>query len=237
MRITKNQYLYQLTFLPRTFPVNCYLVEEEAGLTLIDAALPYSAKAILKAAQTIGKPITNIILTHAHFDHVGALDAIHHTLPDVPIHISTRDFRLMCGNKTLDQQEDQQPIKGSIPKSLATRANVLLNEGDVIGSLVPIESPGHTPGSMSFLDRRTNALIAGDAFQTKGGLAVAGDIRPLFPFPALATWSKKTALASAKKLQTYGPDLLATGHGPMLENPTHPITQAIANQETKLNGS
>ncbi|MES9793628.1 MBL fold metallo-hydrolase, partial [Priestia megaterium] len=38
--------LYQLTFLPRFFPVNCYLVEEKDSLTLIDAALPYSASGI-----------------------------------------------------------------------------------------------------------------------------------------------------------------------------------------------
>ena len=50
-------------------------MEEEAGLTLIDAALPYSAKGILQA-EKIGKPITKIVLTHAHDDHIGALDAL-----------------------------------------------------------------------------------------------------------------------------------------------------------------
>jgi glyoxylase-like metal-dependent hydrolase (beta-lactamase superfamily II) len=234
LRISQIDFLTQITFLPRTFPVNCYLVEEEEGLTLIDAALPYSAKAILKVADAIGKPITNIILTHAHQDHVGALDSLHESLPGVPVHISLRDYRLMCGHKTLDSGEDQTPIKGGVPKRLTTRANVLLKEGDVIGSLVPIETPGHTPGSMSFLDRRTSALIAGDAFQTRGGIAVAGDIRPLFPFPALATWSKKTALSSAKKLINYGPDLLAVGHGDMLQNPITAMQQAVNNLEKKL---
>lgn len=44
MRMIHEKTLYQLSFLPRAFPVNCYFVEEEDGLTLIDAALPYSAK-------------------------------------------------------------------------------------------------------------------------------------------------------------------------------------------------
>ncbi|MRS10760.1 MBL fold metallo-hydrolase, partial [Bacillus anthracis] len=49
MRMTHEKTVYQLSFLPRVFPVNCYFVEEEDGLTLIDAALPYSAKGILQA--------------------------------------------------------------------------------------------------------------------------------------------------------------------------------------------
>jgi glyoxylase-like metal-dependent hydrolase (beta-lactamase superfamily II) len=117
MRIIKNHLLYQITFMPNLFPVNCYLIEENDGLTLIDAALPYSAKGILKAAQTIGKPITKIVLTHAHEDHVGALDLIKEELMDVPVYISKRDSRLMAGDRTLDSHEDQTPIKGGFRKN------------------------------------------------------------------------------------------------------------------------
>ena len=38
-------------------------------------------------------------------------------------------------------------------------------------------TPGHTPGSMSFLDIRNKALIVGDAFQTRGGTAVSGQMK------------------------------------------------------------
>lgn len=235
MRLIINGFLYQVTFMANVFPVNCYLVEEEDGLTLIDAALGFCTKGILKAADTIGKPITKIILTHAHEDHVGALDSIKETIPDVPVYISQRDHRLMNGDRSLDQHEDQTPIKGGVPKNLKTRATVLLKEGDQIGSLTAIETPGHTPGSMSFLDSRTKALIAGDGFQTRGGIAVAGDMKPWFPFPAFGTWSKQTALASAKKLIGYEPTLLAVGHGEMLENPVKAMEKAIKNLERKLN--
>lgn len=234
MRLIKNDFLYQVTFMANVFPVNCYLVEEEDGLTLIDAALGFSAKGILGAAEKIGKPITKIVLTHAHEDHVGALDAIKEKFPYVPVYISLRDNRLMNGDRSLDQNEDQVPIKGGVPKKLKTRANILLKEGDQIGSLQAIETSGHTPGSMSFLDTRTNALIAGDAMQTRGGIAVAGDVKPWFPFPAFGTWSKKTALKSAKKLVNYQPKLLAVGHGEMIENPVGVMEQAILNFEKKL---
>jgi glyoxylase-like metal-dependent hydrolase (beta-lactamase superfamily II) len=234
MRLIKNGFLFQVTFMANIFPVNCYLVEEEDGLTLIDAALSHFSKGIFKAADSIGKPITRVVLTHAHEDHVGALDLLKAKLPDVPIYISTRDYRMMIGDLTLDKDEDQTPIKGGVPKKLKTRATILLNDGDQVGSLTAIASPGHTPGSMSFLDSRTNALIAGDAFQTRGGIAVAGDIKPLFPFPAFGTWSKMTALQTAKKLAELQPSLLAVGHGEMIENPTLAMKQAIGNLEKKV---
>lgn len=234
MRLIKKGYLYQVTFMANVFPVNCYLVEEEDGLTLIDAALSYFSKGILKAADSIGKPITKIVLTHAHEDHVGALDSIMDQLPDVHVYISVRDNRLMNGDRSLDKEEDQTPIKGGVPKKLKTRATILLKDGDQIGSLTGIESPGHTPGSMSFFDIRTKALIAGDAFQTRGGIAVAGDVKPLFPFPAFGTWSKMTALKSAKKLADLEPSLLAVGHGEMIENPTSKMKQAINQLEKKV---
>jgi glyoxylase-like metal-dependent hydrolase (beta-lactamase superfamily II) len=236
MRIIKKQTVYQLTFLPRFFPVNAYLVEEEEGLTVIDAAMPYSVKGILKAAAQIGKPITRIVLTHAHGDHIGALDALKAALPEVPVFISARDARILAGDRSLDENEDQNPIRGGVPKagSVKTKPNVLLHDGDRVGSLLAIAAPGHTPGSMAFLDTRNRALIAGDAFQTRGGMAVTGQIRPLFPFPAMATWNKEVSLASARKLHLLNPSLLAVGHGLMIENPQKKMAHVIEVADRKL---
>ena len=102
MRVTSHgNYLTQLTRLPHVFPVNCYLVREGDGLTLIDAALPGSAPAILAAARKHGLPIKRIVLTHAHMDHVGSLDALHEALPDAEVLISERDARMLAGDKSL----------------------------------------------------------------------------------------------------------------------------------------
>lgn len=232
MRMVREGDLYQLTSMPRLFPVNCYLVEEENGLTLIDAAMVFSAKGILEAAKTIGKPIINIVLTHAHEDHVGALDKMKEAFPNATVYISERDSRLMDGDRSLQLHEAQTPIKGGVPKTLKTRADVHLKEGDRVGSLLAIESPGHTPGSMSFLDTRSNSLIAGDALQTRAGMAVAGDKRLLFPFPAFGTWSKETALKSARKLLGFNPSLLAVGHGEMVKNPVQDMEKVIKRFES-----
>ncbi|WP_425802853.1 MBL fold metallo-hydrolase [Desulfitobacterium sp. Sab5] len=234
MRLTQEKTLYQLTLMPLIFPVNCYLIEEENGLTLIDAALSFGFKDILKASEKMDKPITKIVLTHAHGDHIGALDQLKQTLKDVPVYVSQRESRLMSGDTTLDADEDNLPVKGSVPKNLLTRADVLVKDGDQIGSLLVVSAPGHTPGSTAYLDTRNNILIVGDAFQVRGGLAVAGQIRPLFPFPALATWNKKAALESAHKLRNLDPSVLATGHGNILVNPLKAMDEVIAQAENAL---
>ena len=201
---------------------------------MIDATLPFSAKAILQAARKIGKPVTRIVLTHAHDDHVGALDALKQALPDVPVYISKRDARLMSGDLTLDADEPGTPIRGGAPKALKTRADILLQDGDRIGSLLALTAPGHTPGSMAFLDTRNGSLIAGDAFQIRGGIAVSGQFRPWFPFPAMATWNKVKVLESAQKLRAYKPALLAVGHGGLLKQPGAALDRAIAEAKHAL---
>ncbi|WP_409305982.1 MBL fold metallo-hydrolase [Peribacillus sp. SCS-155] len=234
MRVLKKGTVYQLSFLTNLFPVNCYLVEEENGLTLVDAALPFSAKKILETVNRIGKPLKHIVLTHAHQDHIGALDFIKASHPGAEVSLSHRDALLLDGKTELLPGEPNTPIRGGIPKGITTRPDTLLAEGDRIGFLEVIYTPGHTPGSISLFDTRNGSLIAGDAFQTRGGIAVSGTMRPLFPFPAMATWNKIVALQSAKKILGYTPSLLATGHGNMLVNPSQHISFAIKQSEQKL---
>ncbi|RUS47845.1 MBL fold metallo-hydrolase [Cohnella sp. AR92] len=236
MKITREQKVYQLAFMPRFFPVNAYFVEEEDSLTLIDTAMPFSAKGILQAARDIGKPIARIVLTHAHGDHIGALDALKAALPEATVYVPARDARLLVGDSSLDPGEFAGPIKGAVPKpgKIRTKPDVLLKEGDRIGSLQAFSTPGHTPGSMSYLDVRSLSLIAGDAMQVRGGIAVSGQVKALFPFPAMATWSKEDSLASVKKLRQLNPSLLAVGHGRMLANPADAIARAVEEAERNL---
>jgi glyoxylase-like metal-dependent hydrolase (beta-lactamase superfamily II) len=215
----------ELTRLPRIFPVNCYLVREDDGLTLVDAAIPGSAPAILAAARNLGAPIVRIALTHAHYDHVGSLDALHQALPDAEVLISARDARFLAGDRSLDPDEGRK-LRGSW-KTCMTRPTRLLAPGDRVGSLQVVASPGHTPGHLAFLDLRDRALIAGDAFQTRGGIAVSGVVRPLFPFPAMGTWDKGQSLRSAQALRALEPSVLAVGHGVLLPQPLSAMDRAI----------
>lgn len=228
MRITSHgKHLYQLTRFPVIFPVNCYLVKEQAGLTLIDAAIPGCERDILDAARALDLPITRIVLTHAHYDHIGSLDALHALLPAAEVIITARDARFLSGDMSLDPSEPQTKLNGSYLK-VSTRPTRLVAEGERVGSLEVIGTPGHTPGQIALFDSRDGSLIAGDAFQTRAGMAVAGVVRPLFPFVAMGTWNRPLALESARTLRNLNPSRLAVGHGNVLENPVKAMDTAIA---------
>ena len=110
--------LIQLTRFPLLFPVNAYFVREEDGLTLIDAGIPGMAKLYLEAARRYGQPIRRIALTHAHMDHVGALDALHGALPEAEVLVGAREARLLRGDLSLDPAERAltPKLNGSFPK-------------------------------------------------------------------------------------------------------------------------
>jgi len=228
MRITHHgSSMVQLTRFPRMFPVNCYFVREDDGLTLIDTGIPGNAPKILAAARDLGQPIRRIVLTHAHGDHLGALDALHQLLPQAEVLVSARDTRFLAGDMTLDPDEPQTKLRGGY-QAIATRPTRLLADDDRVGSLQIISTPGHTPGHIAVFDPRDGTLIAGDAFQTHAGAAVSGTVRWRFPFPAMATWNRPAALASARRLRALEPCRLAVGHGDVLEQPVAEIDSAIA---------
>jgi glyoxylase-like metal-dependent hydrolase (beta-lactamase superfamily II) len=208
--------------------VNCYLVPEDDGLTLVDTMLPRSGKQIIAAAERIGQPIKRIVLTHAHGDHIGSLDQLHQLLPDAEVIISARDARPLAGDKSLDPGEPGDNIgKGSFPGA-NTKPTRTVNPGDRIGSLEVVASPGHTPGHVALLDTRDNTLICGDAYSTLGGVATSAKGTWRFPLPAYAAWDKPTALESARALRALAPTRLAPGHGKIVDSPVAAMDRAIA---------
>ena len=206
-------------------PINSYFVREDDGLTLVDANLPGRATRIVEIALGLELPIRRIVLTHAHIDHTGSLDAICELLPSAEVFIGARESRLLEQDFSLDRTEPQMKIRGRFAP-VKTQPS-LLDPGDHVVSLRALSTPGHTPGHFSFFDERNGALLAGDAFQTAGGLAVAGDTRLLFPFPGIFTWNKQLAFESARLLGDLNPTCLAPGHGRVLQLPLARIDRAI----------
>ncbi|HEX9441151.1 MAG TPA: MBL fold metallo-hydrolase [Roseiflexaceae bacterium] len=234
MRVTTHgSYTVQLTRLPRVFPINCYLVRDDDGLTLIDTGIPGSAPAILGATSKLDMPIRRIVLTHAHGDHLGSLDALHQLLPAAEVLVSARDTRFLTGDMSLDPDEPQTKLRGGY-QTITTRPSRLLADGDRVGALQVVGTPGHTPGHIALFDPRDGTLIAGDAFQTRAGVAVSGTVRWLFPFPAMATWNRPLALESARRLRELRPSRLAVGHGDVLEHPLAAMDAAIAEAAREL---
>jgi glyoxylase-like metal-dependent hydrolase (beta-lactamase superfamily II) len=207
--------------------VNAYLVSEDDGLTLVDTMVPRSAKAILRRAEELGAPIVRIALTHAHGDHIGSLDDLAAALPGVEVLISARDARLLDKDKSLDPDEPQSKIRGSIPGA-KTRPTRTLAAGDMVGSLDVVAAPGHTPGHVAFFDRRDGTLLCGDTFTTLGGVATTNKLRLPFPLASMATWDGPTELASARAVRALEPARLAPGHGKVVESPLAAMDAAIA---------
>jgi glyoxylase-like metal-dependent hydrolase (beta-lactamase superfamily II) len=214
--------------------VNCYLVLESDGLTLIDTGLPGSHGDILSAASNLGSPIRRILLTHAHMDHVGSVDALIEKLGPTTVELISNARSLPLLQKppdiSLQPTESQTKIKGGVP-GINSRPTRLLTEGDLVGSLRVIETPGHIPGHLCFLDQRDATLYAGDSLIAVGGLSVCGWTPWYFPSNPF-TWHKPTALASAQKLLTYPIERFASGHGPIQPGGIPTLRAAIAKTQS-----
>jgi glyoxylase-like metal-dependent hydrolase (beta-lactamase superfamily II) len=211
--------------------VNCYLVRDADGLTLVDAAVPGTEAAVLAAAAALGAPLRRVALTHAHPDHVGALDALAARVPGLEVLVGAREARLLAGDRSLDPAERPDAtakMRGGTPRVRA-RPTRLLADGDRVGALRVVAAPGHTPGHLAFLDERDGTLYAGDALHTFGGRTiVSGTFWWRFPISPLVTWHRPTAARSAERLRALGPARLATGHGPVVEAPDAAMAAAVA---------
>ena len=198
--------------------MNAYFVREDDGLTLVDTTMN-AADQLLAVAERLGAPIRRIALTHGHGDHVGSLDALKQRLGDsVEVLMPEIDAQIHAG--------EREKTRGSWP-AVETTPDVRLYEGDRVGSLEVVATPGHTPGHVSFLDTRDRELIVGDVFTSYGRVETTSRLYWRFPLATTATWNKEQNLASAQKLRALEPTTLYVGHGPALRQPVSAMRQAI----------
>lgn len=101
---------------------------------------------------------TAILLTHAHFDHIFGVPAVMKKY-GIPVYMNPKD-RIIIENNTLMSR------KFNLPDAPTGFETTDISEGDTIQSgeavYEVIETPGHTPGGVCFLDRKHGILLSGD---------------------------------------------------------------------------
>jgi glyoxylase-like metal-dependent hydrolase (beta-lactamase superfamily II) len=228
----------------RVVMVNVFGIQGSGGWLLVDAGLPGSAGRIQRWAQDHfgGRPPLAILLTHAHFDHVGALD----TLLDawnVPVYAHEEELPYLTGVRSYPPPDPS--VGGGImarmaslyprgPIDVGMRAQALPSEGRVpeLPDWQWLHTPGHSAGHVSFFRKADHTLVVGDAFCTtrqESFLAVATQRPELHGPPAYFTTDWDVARDSVERLAAMAPMHIAPGHGqPMGGTETAEALQALA---------
>jgi glyoxylase-like metal-dependent hydrolase (beta-lactamase superfamily II) len=202
-----------------------------ADWVLIDAGVFGSAPLIASAAeQRFQSPPRSIVLTHGHFDHVGALSALLERW-DVPVYAHLLEHPYLNGTASYPAPDPSvggglmarlSPLFPRGPYEFGARLRVLPLDGSVpdMPGWRWVHTPGHTPGHVSLWRASDRCIIAGDAFITtkqESAYAVAVQAPELHGPPAYFTQDWNAARASVEALAALEPDLAVTGHGRPLQ--------------------
>lgn len=161
--------------------VSSYVIDGDEGVTLIDTLVPKREALIIKSLAEIGRSISDvsaIVLTHSHDDHTGSAAAVKDASGAV-VYASAGDAAAVRGEvrppppPMMDRLPFLKPIMRLLPVHPPVSVEHIIGEG-VEGRLPEdlqvIDTPGHTPGHVSFLlDRDGGLLIVGDAAVAKKG--------------------------------------------------------------------
>ena len=204
---------------------NWYLVEEDGRLTIVDAGVPRSWDSLHHALRLLGRRTADVealVLTHAHFDHVGFAERARAQL-DIPVYVHENDVPLTRHPLQYGHERSRLPyfltqVRAFPIVAALTRARawwpdpiksvVRYRDGrlPVPGSPRVVSTPGHTLGHCALHLPDRAVVIAGDAVVTldpytgKTGprivarAATADSDRALATLDALAETSARTVL-------------------------------------------
>lgn len=213
----------------RVLIVNVFAVSSARGWTLIDTGLALSAWRIERWVEQLygrdAKPDA-IVLTHGHFDHVGAAEELAERW-NVPVYVSEPELPYVVGRESYPPPDPT--VGGGLmallsalyprgPYDLGPRARMLPDLGQI--PTLPdwrwIPTPGHSRGHVSLFRERDRTLLAGDALCTtkqESFLAVALQRPELQGPPTYFTTDWTAARRSVERLATLEPMTIAPGHG------------------------
>lgn len=211
--------------------VNFMLVGEPgtSEYVIVDAGMPGSAEEMIAVCEErFGKDSRPkaILLTHGHFDHVGAIvELVEHW--NVPVYAHELEMPFLTGQKSYPEPDPSveggmvakmSPLFPNEPIQLGSHVEKLPADGTVphLPEFRWIHTPGHAPGHVSFFRERDRALIVGDAFVTvkqeylykvfTQELEISGP-------PRYLTTDWQAAKKSVETLAKLEPSVAITGHG------------------------
>lgn len=216
--------------------VNVYLIREEP-LTLIDVGpkTNEAVKALREGLQRVGvkfSDIERIVLTHAHEDHCGLAKTVRDEAKNAQVLVHDWETGHLFGRLARVEHENLLHRAGVPPEvfhqmhdfyedvrlltdSLGDGEFDLLRDEMELefasGVLKVLHTPGHTPGSCSFVRESNRTLICGDCVLkriTPNPVLSPDPLNPQRRFPSLAEY-----LVSLARLRAVSPTLTYGGHG------------------------
>jgi glyoxylase-like metal-dependent hydrolase (beta-lactamase superfamily II) len=209
--------------------VNWYLVEDDSGLTAIDAGFPPAWRTLLGAIARLDRRTTDlaaVVLTHAHVDHLGFAEQARRDLGavvwchprDAPLLRPWRIARSESSPLLFMKHEATRNLMARAVRTGAPRAKrVGAYAGYSDGEELPVPGrphavfcPGHTDGHCALQLRDRDVLFTGDALVTRD--PYTGRTGPTIVAPA-ASRDTATALRTLDAVAATGARTLLPGHG------------------------
>lgn len=142
------------------FQTNTYIVWDEATMKGLVIDPSFSPEHIWRALLKLGVTPEKIFLTHAHVDHMAGLNFLREKYPDAKVYMSAADVPMLKNPQTNLSYMMPEPV-------LCEKPDVTVKEGDVITesgmTFKVLDTPGHTPGGISFYMEKEKLVFTGDA--------------------------------------------------------------------------
>jgi glyoxylase-like metal-dependent hydrolase (beta-lactamase superfamily II) len=217
---------------------NWYLVEGEDGLAIVDAGVPRSWLSLQAALSALGRQAAEIralVLTHAHFDHVGFAERAR-TEFGIPVYVHENDVPLTQHPWRYDHERPRSwyfatqvqalPIVARFVRDRAfwpPPIREIVRYGDAGVLAVPgtpriVPTPGHTLGHCSLHFPERDAVIAGDALVTLDPYTARKGPRLVARAATVDSERNRTTLDA---LAATGARYVLPGHGPVWDGGAH----------------